>query len=134
MKVDQKGIQRFIKYSFVGVSTFLVDLLLLYIFTHFLHINVYGATSVAFLLAVSLNHYISSRHVFSQSLTPHAKSYIRFIAIALCALLATVFFMYLLVGVSGVHYMLARLLTASAVGIASYLYNLYNNFKVAGRH
>jgi putative flippase GtrA len=134
MKVDARGVQRFIKYSFVGVSTFLVDLFFLYIFTHFVQLNVYGATTIAFLLAVSLNHYISSRHVFSQSLTPHTKSYIHFIGIALCALLATITSMYLLVSIIGVHYILARLVTAGAIGMASYLYNLYNNFNVAGKH
>lgn len=134
MRIDAFGICRFMKYSSVGVSTFLFDLCLLYVFTAHLHINILISTAVAFLIAVSINHYISSRHVFSKSTTSHKRSYLQFVLVALTALVATIISMHLLVSEFELYPLLARTITSLLVGVASYLCNLYMNFRVAGIH
>ena len=134
MKIDKKGIFRFLKYSSVGVSTFLFDLLLLYCLVTFLSVNYMIATGLAFFVAVSMNYFISRRYIFSKTNTFFKKGYFTFILFALFGISLTVSGMYILVSILGVYYLLARCFMSSCVGIINYLSNLYLNFKVSGNH
>lgn len=127
-------IQRFLKYSGIGVCTFLFDLLLLYIF-----IDVYGidpliSAGVAFVIAVSVNYVVSRHFVFSGTMRSVGTGYANFIAIASTGLLIVVGGMYVLVEILAIHYAISRIIVAGITGFWNYLMNLYVNFKVAGKH
>jgi putative flippase GtrA len=130
----KKATQRFLKYSSVGVSTFLFDLFLLYVFIDFFQIYYVTATPIAFGIAVSINYFISRRFVFKGTLRSVHAGYGVFILIALTGMAAVTGLMYVLVDKFHMHYMPARVMTAGLVGIWNYLMNLYVNFKVAGKH
>ncbi|MGH8552408.1 MAG: GtrA family protein, partial [Methylococcales bacterium] len=93
------ALKRFVKYTSVGFSTFLFDLLLLFIFIDLLFWNYVVATAVAFLIAVSVNYYISRRYVFHGTLREIHSGYVLFIAIALIGLGFVTGGMVLMVGV-----------------------------------
>jgi putative flippase GtrA len=134
MKIDKKGVTRFFKYSSVGVSTFLLDLLMLYIFVSFFQINYIIATGLAFLVAVSINYIVSRKLVFNKTETFFTKGYIKFITIATIGVTLTLGGMYILVTIVGIYYLLARCFISALVGMGNYLFNLYYNFKVVGEH
>lgn len=134
MKIDSRGIKRFIKYSSVGFGTFLFDLLLLYILVSFLEWNYLFSSGLAFLVAVSINYIISRKLVFRKTKKGFSSGYINFIAIALVGLGITLLGMALLVEILGLYYIAARCLVAGLVGTVNYLSNLFLNFKVAGVH
>lgn len=126
--------RRFFRYASVGVTTLGFDLVLLYLATEFAGVPYYIMTPVAFLLAVSLNYFLSRAHVFRGTSRKAHNGYAYFILIALAGAAVTTGGVALLVQYLGLYYILARLLVAGLVGIGNYLMNLHFNFKVAGHH
>lgn len=129
-----RAIYRFLKYSTVGCSTFLLDLLLLYILTDYFLVNYIVAAGLCFAIAISVNYAVSRRYVFKNSAKTWKKGYFHFLLIALGGVLIVMSGMYVLVDLFGVRYLPARIIIAGITGFWSYLLNLFVNFKVAGKH
>ncbi len=127
-------LKRFFTYVQVGGSTFLLDLLLLYIFTDIFLVNYLVATAVAFVIAVSINYIISRRYVFKGTLRQLHTGYVVFGGIALSGLMLVVVLMAIIVEKFHVDFIVARVIVACVVGMWNYLMNLYVNFKVVGQH
>lgn len=127
-----KALTRFLKSTSVGVSTFLFDLLLLFIFIDVFAIHHVLAAGIAFLIAVSINYLISRRFVFPGSERSAATTYVFFLGIAGMGFLLVTSLMYLCVDILGLHYVVSRVVIAAVVGCWNYFLNLYWNFKVAG--
>jgi putative flippase GtrA len=132
--VNNKALFRFLKYSVIGFTTFLLDLLLLYFFTEILQINYLVSTALAFIIAVSINYHYSRKFVFSKTKRGVGQGYYIFLTIAGLGLLLVVLLMALFVEVLNFNYVLARIIIAGMVGIYNYLINLFFNFKVAGHY
>jgi len=129
-----KGLTRFLKYTSVGVSTFLFDLFLLYLLTDYFKIHYALATPLAFGIAVSINYFISRRFVFKGTLRSIHAGYGVFLAIAGTGMAAVTGLMVVFVEVFHMEYLPARVIIAGLVGLWNYFMNLYVNFKVAGKH
>ena len=125
---------RFFKYFLVGFSTFILDLLLLYLFTDIFLFNYLVSTGVAYIIAVSINYYFSRRFVFSKTSRRIDHGYYSFLLISGTGLLFVVILMSFFVEILSLDYLLSRILAAGFVGTWNYLMNLYFNFKVAGNH
>lgn len=125
---------RFLKYIVVGFSTFLFDLLLLYILTDILFVNYVLSAGVAFLIAVSINYYLSRTFVFNRTTREFVGGYYWFIAIAGIGMLAVMGLMFLFVAIFGWYYLVSRVVIAGIVGLWNYVMNLFFNFKVVGKH
>ncbi len=132
--LKKKAMQRFLKYSLVGTTTFAFDLLLLFVSIHFFHIQYLVATASSFLISVSVNYHFSRKHVFSGTSRGHVAGYSSFIVMSGVGLLIISGLMALLVGVFGWNYLVSRILIAGFVGIGNYLFSLFVTFKVAGKH
>lgn len=129
-----KSLVRFFTYSAIGFSTFLFDLALLYFLSDILSVNYIVAAGIAFTIAISINHSLSRKHVFKGSTRTWRMGYINFLFIALLGLLIVTGGMYVLVGLLGVNFLIARISIAAITGLWNYLLNLFANFKVAGKH
>lgn len=128
-----RGLVRLLKYATVGVTTFLFDLLLLYLFTDHLGIDYVLATPLAFAIAISVNYFISRRYVFTGTLRSVHTGYGIFLLIAAAGMAGVTGLMVLCVEVFRLPYLPARVLVAGIVGLWNYLMNLYVNFKVANK-
>jgi putative flippase GtrA len=129
-----RALKRFFKYALVGGSTFALDLLLLFLFTHVFGWHYLFATGIAFLTAVSINYLLSRRFVFKGTLRSVHAGYVGFLSIAALGLLWVTGLMFVCVEYLGWGYLPARVAVAAVVGIWNYLLNLYVNFKVVGMH
>lgn len=125
---------RFVKYTFVGITTFLFDLLLLWFFVEILTLDYLLSAGVAFIIAVTVNYILSRRYVFRGSLRSVGIGYVNFILIAGFGLLFVIVGMYILVKFFAFSYVGARIMVAAVTGFWNYLMNLYVNFKVAEKH
>lgn len=130
----RKTLKRFFKYSAVGFSTFILDLVLLYILTSFLSINYLIGTAIAFIIAVSLNYVLSRKYVFRKTTEKINISYLRFVSIAIFGLLIIVSSMFISVEIYNNNYIVSRVIIACVVGFLNYLFNLHLNFKVVNNH
>lgn len=124
-------VTRFYRYVAVGGSTFLLDLLLLYVLIGYVGMYYLYATAVAFLLAETVHYSVCRTCVFVGTVRSVHSAYLYFLAIAFCGLCLTLGTMYLLVGVYSFHPILSRVAAACVTGVWSFLMNLYVNFKVA---
>ncbi len=60
--------------------------------------------------------------------------YLRFIIAAGVGAAVTTLLVFLFTTKLGLYYLFARLITSGLVGMGNYFFNLYINFKVAGKH
>jgi len=133
-RMDPRGIVRFLRYSLVGGSTFAFDLLILWIMTGFMGVPYFVSTPLAFVIAVSINYFVSRRFVFKGTERKVHHGYVYFISLAGGTAVLITAMVALLIEAFALHYLIARVLVACVVGTANYLFNLHFNFKVAGRH
>lgn len=129
-----KSLVRFLKYSTIGFFTFLLDLALLYFLSDIVLVNYVVAAGIAFVIAISVNHSLSRKHVFKGTVRTWKIGYVNFLLIALIGLLIVTGGMYVLVGLLGVNFLVARISIAIITGLWNYTVNLFANFKVAGKH
>ena len=132
--INNKALQRFLKYALCGGSTFLFDLLLLTLFMGTFKWSPAFSAGLGFLIAVSINYTLSRRFVFKGTLRSIHAGYIGFLVIAGTGLVFITAGMYFLVEVLGWNYLISRVLIAFFTGTWNYLLNLYVNFRVAGKH
>ena len=128
------NIKRFFRYTGVGVSTFGLDLVMLYTATSVFGISYLLATPVSFLIAVSINYAVSRRVAFAETKRPWRSGYAYFITAAAVGALATTGIVAAFVSYLGLFYLTARIITSFIVGMGNYLFNFYVNFKVARVH
>jgi len=128
------GIRRLLLYSVIGISTFGLDLAILYLLTDVFGWHYVLSAGIAFLVAVSINYALSRKVVFRGTERSAHHGYAIYLGITAVGLGAVMGLMALLVGALGWHYLSSRVIVAGAVGIWNYLMNLYVNFRVAGKH
>lgn len=129
-----RALRRFFRYTTVGVATFALDLLMLTFAVSVLGVPYYLATPISFLIAVSVNYAVSRHFVFRGSSRRWHHGYAYFIGVALGGAVATTALVAALVSYFGLYYLVARVVVAGIVGMGNYLFNLYVNFNVAGKH
>ena len=129
-----KTLTRFLKYFFIGSSTFILDLFILFTLTDIFLINYLTSTAIAFIVAVSINYYFSKSFVFTKTARKTDHGYYYFLIIAGTGLIFVVILMKFFVETLLLNYLLSRTIVAGIVGMWNYLINLYFNFKVSGNH
>jgi len=134
LALDRKGAVRFLRYALVGGSTFLFDLLLIWAMTEYLGIPYYISTFAGFVIAVSINYFLSRRYVFRGTARKVHHGYAYFLLVAIGGALLISGAVAFLTEAFLMHYLIARVAVACVVGTLNYLFNLHVNFKVAGRH
>ncbi|MEI6563070.1 MAG: GtrA family protein [bacterium] len=133
MKIPN-SVERVLKFGVVGVLTFALDLILLYVCIDWLEWNYIIATGIAFTMAVSVNYYGDRRWVFKGTLRSIRAGYVIFMVIGCVGAAIAMVGMSVLVGVFHIHYFASRIAIASLVGLWNYFMNLYVNFQVTGKH
>lgn len=107
---------------------------MLFIFTDEFHWPPVAAAGTAFIIAVSLNYFISRNFVFKGTSRELRQGYLGFLIIAGSGLIIVGGGMHIMVTVLKWEYLISRILISFITGIWNYLLNLYVNFKVAGKH
>lgn len=132
MRIDRPALTRLFKYALVGGSTFAFDLVILYAMTDLAGIPYYVSTPLAFVIAVSINYFVSRKFVFKGTQRHIHHGYAYFLGVAILGGLLISGAVAGLVTLFALHYLVARTLVACVVGLGNYLFNLHINFKVAG--
>ena len=125
-----KKIKRFLKYSVIGVSTFVIDLSLLWFLTDVAHVHYLLSTFFAFLIGVSINYFVSRRIVFKETSRGVKDGYIYFLGILICGVSLTLGIMYVLVNFTQLNILGARIITSGFIGVFNFLMNDTFNFKM----
>lgn len=125
---------RALRYLAVGVSTFLIDLVILFALTNLLGVPYTIAVAIGFIIGITLNYAISRAWVFRGTEQHIHHGYAYFLGGGLVSLTAILTLVTVFVERLGIPLLFARILVSGIVGCGNYLFNLYLNFKVAGKH
>lgn len=123
-------LRRFVQYGMVGVSTYLLDLLLIFIFKNYLGFADWLAVALGFSIAVSVNYTISYLWVFNGTERDKLHGYVFFLLISLIGLLIIVTGTLFIKNFFTLDLYLARTIIAGLVGTGNYLVNSIFNFKM----
>jgi len=125
-------LERFARYGFVGISTFVFQLLLIWWMENVLEMHYTYAVGIAFVVAVSFNYLWSRQWVFRGSRRTLAGGYFYFLCILAAGLVLAVTLTAFVVETTGAPVLIARTLVGVMLGVTSYLVNLYFTFRMAG--
>jgi len=128
--INKRGVKRAVKYTSIGVGTFVFDLGLLFIFVDVFGMQPALAAGIAFLIAVSVNYVLSRYYVFRETQRGFNSGYFIFIGIVAVGFFFVTGLMYMAVEIFNLNYIYSRIGIAGFVGIFNYLSNLFLNFKV----
>lgn len=96
------------RFGVIGASTVAIDFGLLYVLINVGHINYFPSALVAFTTASTLNYLLSVRYVFLAGRFDRAPEFTIFMVITAVGLGLNQFTMWLLVGIAGINYLLAK--------------------------
>jgi len=118
------------KYALVGVSTFTVDIIILFILVEFFSFPEYIAAAIGFIIGASINYLLSRTFVFTGTKRKLSSGYVLFILFGTVTVSVISGSMYLLVTVLRYNYLVSRIAIGGILGIGNYLANYFINFKV----
>jgi putative flippase GtrA len=121
---------RFLKYTGVGGSTYVLDLCLVALFAYALALDYRIAVALGFLIAVSVNYFVAYHWVYRGTERNRALGYAIFFVIAIGGVVIVTSSVAFLVETYAMQLLLARTLVAGLVGIANFLINTFFNFKL----
>lgn len=114
---------RFLRYIIVGVSTFCVDLVLLYCLVQYASIDYRYAAACSYLIAVTLNYTFSRTYVFIGSKRDMMTGYMYFVVFCVISALTTSLLLWVCVSHFGMYYLYAKVCIATVLGIGTYTFN-----------
>ena len=122
--------RRFTQYSTVGVSTFALDLLLIYCFTTYLGMGTAAAVGLGFAIAITVNFLCSYYWVYRGTDRDTLSGYLIFVTLATLGLSIVLTGTLLLQQLFGMNIYLARSIVAGIVGLANFVINTFFNFRM----
>jgi putative flippase GtrA len=113
---------QFIRYTFVGGSSFLVDFGALYIFTEYFHFYYLYSAGLSFILGLITNYFLSVSWVFNNRVIKNKfLEFLFFSIIGLIGLGLNELFIWLLTDLMMIHYLISKIITTFIV----YFWNFF---------
>jgi len=128
-RTAKRGARLFARNTVVSLVTFAFDIFLLWLLVEQAGMGQLLAASLAFLAAISLHYVLSRVWVFRAARRGLASGYLLFLVNAGVGLVTTMALFWLLIEVTPLHYLTARVLSSVAAGILVFFLNAVFNFK-----
>lgn len=130
LEIFRRLIYRGSKYSIGGISTLIIDLIIVRLLTTYTEIHINTALVIGFLVGISINYLFSYLWVFNGTKRTPLRGYVYFLFIGVFTGLCISFATTTLVGHTSLTLLEARLGVALFAGVANFLLNTFLNFKV----
>ncbi len=125
----RKHISRFMKFGIASGIATIFDLFLLWVLVEFVGLFYLLSAVVGFLAGSCLNYGINRAWVFRGSSVGKIKGLFSFVVIGAVGLVWTILLMALFVEVFGIHYLIARIISAFFVLVWNYVMNSAVTFR-----
>ncbi len=122
--------RRFASYSIVGVSTYGIDLVIIYVALTWFALQPTSAIALGFLVGVSLNYFFCYTWVFRETTRHPLTGYAIFGATALLGVIVITNATTLMMSALALNPYIARTVVAIVVGIMNFFFNTFFNFRV----
>lgn len=121
---------RLIRYSIVGILSFSIDLLLLYLITDKIGFFYLGSATISFILATTFNYILNRKWGYRETKRSNTFAYSSFFLVNLTGLIIVLSLLALFVEVFQFHYILSRIFAGLIAGLIDFLLNTIITFHV----
>ena len=122
MKIfKNKLLNQILKFGFVGGTAFVIDYVLLYFCTEFLHIHYLISSIISFTVSVIFNYILSIKWIFDVKKKQDVKDFVIFIILSVIGLGINSLIMYVMVEKFGVYYMLSKIVSTAVVMVYNFI-------------
>lgn len=121
---------RGVKYTSVGVTTFVIDMIIVATLLTWFNLPYQGAIGLGFLIGVTLNYFLSYFYVYAGTEQTIVQGYVIFFLLAVGGMVFITLGVTYLVEIFEIGILVARLLTGTIVGLSNFIINTFLNFKV----
>jgi len=128
--MNNGDVVNFIKYTLVGTTGLILDMIILYCLVEFLHMPVVPASAISFFVSMVNNFFLHKYWTFRDLSHHFERQFISFFVIAIANLGITVVCMYFFSDLLKIWYMIAKVITSIIVLIFSYTMNRMWTFKL----
>ena len=116
-----KLLNQILKFGLVGGMAFVIDYVLLYVCTEFLHIHYLISSIISFTVSVIFNYILSIKWVFDVKKKQDVKDFVIFIILSVIGLGINSLIMYVMVEKFGVYYMLSKIVSTAVVMVYNFI-------------
>ena len=116
-----KLLNQILKFGLVGGTAFVIDYVLLYLCTEFLHIHYLISSIISFTVSVIFNYILSIKWVFDVKKKQDVKDFVIFIILSVIGLEINSLIMYVMVEKFGVYYMLSKIVSTAVVMVYNFI-------------
>lgn len=116
-----KLLNQILKFGLVGGTAFVIDYVLLYVYTEFLHIHYLISSIISFTVSVIFNYILSIKWVFDVKKKQDVKDFVIFIILSVIGLGINSLIMYVMVEKFGVYYMLSKIVSTAVVMVYNFI-------------
>ena len=122
MKIfKNKLLNQILKFGLVGGTAFVIDYVLLYFCTEFLHIHYLISSIISFTVSVIFNYILSIKWVFDVKKKQDVRDFVIFIILSVIGLGINSLIMYVMVEKFGVYYMLSKIVSTAVVMVYNFI-------------
>lgn len=122
MKIfKNKLLNQILKFGLVGGTAFVIDYVLLYFCTEFLHIHYLISSIISFTVSVIFNYILSIKWVFDVKKKQDVKDFVIFIILSVIGLGINSLIMYVMVEKFGIYYMLSKIVSTAVVMVYNFI-------------
>ena len=122
MKIfKNKLLNQILKFGLVGGTAFVIDYVLLYFCTEFLHIHYLISSIISFTVSVIFNYILSIKWIFDVKKKQDVKDFVIFIILSVIGLGINSLIMYVMVEKFGVYYMLSKIVSTAVVMVYNFI-------------
>lgn len=122
MKIfKNKLLNQILKFGLVGGTAFVIDYVLLYFCTEFLHIHYLISSIISFTVSVIFNYILSIKWIFDVKKKQDVKDFVIFIILSVIGLEINSLIMYVMVEKFGVYYMLSKIVSTAVVMVYNFI-------------
>ncbi len=116
-----KLLNQILKFGLVGGTAFVIDYVLLYFCTEFLHIHYLISSIISFTVSVIFNYILSIKWVFDVKKKQDVKDFVIFIILSVIGLGINSLIMYVMVEKFEVYYMLSKIVSTAVVMVYNFI-------------
>lgn len=116
-----KLLNQILKFGLVGGTAFVIDYVLLYLCTEFLHIHYLISSIISFTVSVIFNYILSIKWVFDVKKKQDVKDFVIFIILSVIGLGINSLIMYVMVEKFGVYYMFSKIVSTAVVMVYNFI-------------
>ena len=122
MKIFKNNLlNQILKFGLVGGTAFVIDYVLLYFCTEFLHIHYLISSIISFTVSVIFNYILSIKWIFDVKKKQDVKDFVIFIILSVIGLGINSLIMYVMVEKFGVYYMLSKIVSTAVVMVYNFI-------------